>query len=451
MDKSASGSKAASTRAPAQTSYVPAGRLDPRRLLLLFGGLVVLVIVGLAAAFVWHLRTTTIANAKRDLTNLAAVLAEQTARTFQSADLILDAIGQQIAALNAAGRADKRALYQMFREKIAGAPQIKQVTFVSPDGRVVASSREYPSPDLYLGDREWFSALRNSIRTSDLIAKPLRTRVGGDWIVLVSRRIVRADGSFAGILNIGLDPHYFESVYRAATAMDGMAITLLRNDGTVLARYPDSETAIGKFFGDSPLFRDQQWKTNAVLDMAGTLDKTRRFYAPRVVTGYPLIVNPSIARAVVLASWRREATLVGSVAGASVVGIIILLLFLRRLFVQVEATDAALRISEERARSQAALLQDAVDALADGFVLYDAEDRFVMCNQRFRELRALNPASRAKRLRSSNTWLGTACVRNRAIRCRSRPRLEASFWPGQNARGPACSSWVPTRRAGCDS
>jgi PAS domain S-box-containing protein len=392
MHETASASETTSGRASI-TAPLPGARLDPRRQLLLFGGLVILVIVGLAFGFIWHLQNTTIANTKRDLTNLGAALAEQTARTFQSVDLVIDAIDQRLKVIDFSSRTDSRAVYLMFREKIAGVPQIKQVTFVGPDGHTIVSSREYPTPDIDLSDRDWFVQLRDKKSTADVIGKPVQARAGGEWLIVVSRRVTWPDGSFAGILNVSLDPAYFESVYKSATATAGMAITLLREDGTVLARYPDGQSAIGTSFGAGPIFRNQMWTLNNVVEIAGVFDREVRFYAPRAVNGYPLVINPSISRAVVLADWRREAILVGSVTGASVIAIFILLIFLRRLFVQVEAADAALRHSEERARGQAALLQDAVDALADGFVLYDADDHFVMCNQRFREIRAANPLS----------------------------------------------------------
>jgi len=47
--------------------------------------------------------------------------------------------------------------------------------------------------------------------------------------------------------------------------------------------------------------------------------------------------------------------------------------------------------AEERARVAQDRLRDAVEFLADGFVLYDSEDRLVMCNGRYREIHARNP------------------------------------------------------------
>ncbi len=47
--------------------------------------------------------------------------------------------------------------------------------------------------------------------------------------------------------------------------------------------------------------------------------------------------------------------------------------------------------AEERIRLAQERLKDAVEFLADGFVLYDADDRLVMCNSRYREIHARTP------------------------------------------------------------
>jgi PAS domain S-box-containing protein len=51
--------------------------------------------------------------------------------------------------------------------------------------------------------------------------------------------------------------------------------------------------------------------------------------------------------------------------------------------------------AEERARLAQELLRDAVEFMGDGFVLYDAEDRVVMCNGRYREMHAGTAAAMA--------------------------------------------------------
>ena len=56
-----------------------------------------------------------------------------------------------------------------------------------------------------------------------------------------------------------------------------------------------------------------------------------------------------------------------------------------RLEQEVERRTAQLVDSERRATKAHARLMDAIEAMQDGFVLYDAEDRLVLCNSRYRQ------------------------------------------------------------------
>src|ERR1700704_6387442 len=95
---------------------------DARRLLPVCGGIIVALIVGLAFGLLAYLRAVESENAEKEMSNLSAVLAEQTARTFQSVELILDAIEDRIKSLDVAG-ADANAVHVILHEKIADAPQ----------------------------------------------------------------------------------------------------------------------------------------------------------------------------------------------------------------------------------------------------------------------------------------------------------------------------------------
>jgi PAS domain S-box-containing protein len=52
----------------------------------------------------------------------------------------------------------------------------------------------------------------------------------------------------------------------------------------------------------------------------------------------------------------------------------------------VAPDDPAVAAALERAHSAEALLQDAIDSISEGFVIYDRDDRLVMCNDAYREL-----------------------------------------------------------------
>ncbi len=57
----------------------------------------------------------------------------------------------------------------------------------------------------------------------------------------------------------------------------------------------------------------------------------------------------------------------------------------RDVTLEVEA-EAEVRQAKERAEQAETMLRDAVDSISEGFVIYDSEDRLVMCNEAYRKL-----------------------------------------------------------------
>ena len=365
-------------RAAASDRPRAVGRPSSRSLLFMFSAVVIVMLVGMATALMIYLRANELRDADHQMINIGAALAEQTARTVQSVELVLDGIEDQIKPLGFS-RGDPAVLHAILAAKIAGVPQIKQATLIAPDGKAAAMSRAFPTPDLWLGDRPHFLRHRDDPNLRLSIGEPIQGRLTGEWLIIVSHRLEHADGTFAGVLDVALDPGYFEAVYRAATRAEGTAITLMRDDAVVLARYPREGATLGQQLVDSAIFRQIDSGALGAIHSVSRFTHEARIFAPSRVPGYPLIVNPSISEAVVLATWRNQVWFVGAAAIGATVAIILLMILLRA--------------SEARGRRQASMLQDAVNALPEGFVLYDAADRLVLCNERFRELRTRDPVT----------------------------------------------------------
>src|SRR5262249_44221965 len=50
-----------------------------------------------------------------------------------------------------------------------------------------------------------------------------------------------------------------------------------------------------------------------------------------------------------------------------------------------------LKLAEQQREQSARRLVDAIEAMSDGFALFDSEDRLLLCNQRLRELAHMTP------------------------------------------------------------
>ena len=62
----------------------------------------------------------------------------------------------------------------------------------------------------------------------------------------------------------------------------------------------------------------------------------------------------------------------------------------RRVEARTQRAEGELRAAEGRARAAEACLLDAIDSLNEGFVLFDPDDRLVLCNRKYRDLYAIS-------------------------------------------------------------
>ncbi|MBJ6124825.1 hybrid sensor histidine kinase/response regulator [Microvirga splendida] len=259
--------------------------------------------------------------------NLADVLAEQTERTFQAVDFTL--LGIRDAWTAAPDMPDNDLRFrESLTERLKALPYVRALYVIGPDG-FIAHDTDYPStPRVSLADRPYFKAHQQDPALGLHVAQPLRSRSVGVWFVSFSRRINRPDGSFGGIVVAAVEPRYFERFYGALSVGEDGFIALLMRDGTLLARSPVSEEAIGKSFAAvEPLNTHLSRSPQGVFWGASPIDGMTRVIGYRALGTVPAVVNVGLARQTVFRSWREHAAVV-SVSAAILLGLVIVLIVL---------------------------------------------------------------------------------------------------------------------------
>jgi signal transduction histidine kinase/CheY-like chemotaxis protein len=346
---------------------------------------VALLILVATAQQLMRVRDTTLENTERQMTRLDMVFAEQTGRAAETVDFILRNAIDALRQLPPDTQPHAAVMDDLLRHWVEGVRQVRGICITNKDGTIIFASGPPMQGDV---PRVLHAALvfHATHPEADLrISGPLH-ETDGVWTALMTRRVNTPDGSFNGIVSARLDLRYFEEFYQAVELHEGGTILLHLRDGTVLARYPHNEAAIGMSYADLPPFKDI-----LAHGMAGTvimdspLDGRARVLAIRALKAFPLVVNVSVGEKQVLASWRREAWFFG--AGALVVcGLLMTLMFLlanrsrqiERLVVEFRnAKDSAelanrrlVEQMEERERAEVALHQaqriEAVGRLTGG-------------------------------------------------------------------------------------
>jgi hypothetical protein len=110
------------------------------------GGLFIAVIVGLAAYDTLRSHRAALSETGRELDAQARVIAEQTARTLQTVDLVSRHIAEELRS-GKLDHLDARALHDYLHDQAVGLVQIAGLALVDARGRMMASSNVFPLPE----------------------------------------------------------------------------------------------------------------------------------------------------------------------------------------------------------------------------------------------------------------------------------------------------------------
>ena len=305
-----------------------------RTLIVATGAALLLTIAATLGVALYGARNSEIEAWREQLDGTALLLAEQTAHEMSAADLVLDSMLERIRLIGVRDGADlRRSLggreeFERLLERNRVLPQIDVASIVAADGQVINFSRSFPAPPINLAERDYFQAHHARADLGLYISAPVRNKGNGAWTFYLSRRISAPDGSFIGVVLVGISSRQISSFY-SKIKLDGQGtVTLFRRDRTVLARWPAEDAVLGTIASDVRSYEDIERQ----LRLAGTavddkvqsapgVARTRTLAAERVIPNYPLMIKVAIPEQVFLEQWRYFAGqlgLVGAVCGLAV-------------------------------------------------------------------------------------------------------------------------------------
>jgi diguanylate cyclase (GGDEF)-like protein/PAS domain S-box-containing protein len=336
--------------------------------------------------------------ARQNAATLAQAAVRQADDTFMTVDLALLAVARE--AETALDRDDFFGdLAEFLAERAATLPQVGGLFIFSEDGGWVANSLRNLPKDANNADRAYFIYHRDHPGSEIHIGRPLKSRVSGEWVLTLSRRLSRPDGSFAGVALATVPVSYLQSFYQQLD-VGGGEIALLRDDGDTLARQPFMEAALGASQANFTLFRAYQARpVEGAARASSVLDGADRDYAYRRSDRYPLLVMAGVSRAAWFTPWKEDALL----QGAAVLGLVLLAATGGAGYIRQRRRGLYL---ERRLRASERRLADLANNLPLLAMRLDAAHRVDFCNSAGRAWFALSP-HQARRLHLAELVGGT--------------------------------------------
>jgi diguanylate cyclase (GGDEF)-like protein/PAS domain S-box-containing protein len=367
-------------------------RSGPIRWLVVGGTLLIAAIAIGSVLMAQNFRERALRNSGRELENTVLLLAHHFDQQLQDFAVIQKDFVDHVRAIGINTAEDYRKrlsgqdIHRMLRSKIEALPYMGGVNVIDADGNLINSSTAWPAPKVNVADRAYFRTFRYDPNSPDVLIEPVHSRISGAWTILIVRKIVGPNGEFMGVVGRGIEPANFEKFFESVVLGEGATISMLHRDGTLLARYPHSSELMGRNFRNGPFEQQRIFGLNHFAGrFISPVDGEDRLISARALPHFPILMMATTTRAAALTDWREQIGLLISVAGASALAIAgVLIAIVRKLLEQHRASRERLTLEKQR-------LDRAVNNMTQGLLLFDAERRLVVCNQRYIEMYGLSP------------------------------------------------------------
>ncbi|MEY4751312.1 MAG: hypothetical protein RIQ60_3526 [Pseudomonadota bacterium] len=316
--------------------------------------------------------------AARDLANLTRVSEEHAERTLRSADQVIQFVKERYLA-----EGDKLDLIGLTQRGVIEAEHFNQVGVIDAHGLYALANRPITGR-LDLSDREHFKVHLTAERGELFVSRPLTGRATGKWSIQMTRRISRADGSFAGVVVVSMDPHYFGSFYSDLNLGQNGLAALYGMDGVARARRVGRLVEFGADASSSQMYRRiAAGQTAGSYVDVSMIDGVERIVHFRKLPHYPLVVVAGQALVDVYANHNRTRDALLLQGGMVSVLLLALAAALSRYLRQMRRDLQARQAAQQQVRDRTEQL-NAVFALSpDGFVTFDPARRLQFVNPAF--------------------------------------------------------------------
>jgi len=339
-------------------------------------GLVLLVQGIVTLAFLSRTREAVIATAHDTADRITRAVEASLNRNFVQVDAMLAGLPAVLAPLARNGRVDPADANRIIRELNNQNFTFRDVLLIGPNGLPVATalnvSRRRPLP-IPLGP----AFIETGPTAGGVsIGGPVRNPATGEWALFFARPITLPGiGPVTAVAEVPVP--VITGLLAVGGEAPGLRVTFERDDGTLLAALPHDEGRIGR-------------KLSApIAAFANLREAVSRFDGRPVLvsvrpTLYPtLMLAATIDIDAALANWRLDrdrALTISSAFAALMLALAAALLLWLRTRDRTETERAAWR----------ARLENALNSMSDGFVMFGPDQQLIACNERYKDFYILS-------------------------------------------------------------
>jgi len=277
--------------------------------LLLFALVTTLTIAGQTWWAIAQDKQQTLASETNNGLVAVRLLEEHASQTLQDAVHTLDRVARAVRA------SDQYESPTSIRGIVAShdlghSRHLKALQYVTPQGMSWISSPDYPTHQTEAAQSSHIQyLLKNPADDDAVVGHPYASAYDSQWVIPVARTLYNQRGLTMGVISVDIRLSYFGTLYSRVAKENKASVTLLSNQGFILARSPFEARYVDRDVTDSPLLDTlRNGAVEGSFNDATFLDDDDglKLYTYRKLVGFPITMVYARDHANVLASWENR-------------------------------------------------------------------------------------------------------------------------------------------------
>ncbi len=322
-------------------------RRQLRKPTLLLGLLVLLVVAAIWTVTLSQIRADRVdaleaENLKND--NLATFQQERVLRSLQLMEQALRAIRHEARD----GRGHE-PLAQHLATLGLPTDDVRLVSVINEMGKVTETTGVLPGPNY--ADRDYFQYHAEDPDERMRVGKPILGKATGEWVITLSLRISRPDGSFAGVVFIAVRPTFLMSGFPNQSLSPHATMGLFGLDGIARVRSNNGVVSFGDDASKSKMFQLLKESSTGRYVAQSTFDERVRTVSYRLLPAYGLVVSVGSALEDVATSLKSKESIYTGTALLCSALVVLMGLIVNHSWARIEGAPRRVRDSERKYRA----------------------------------------------------------------------------------------------------
>ena len=261
-------------------------------------------ILGVSGWREWAARDAVLRGAETEMANVARSLTQHAEDSFDLLDSGVVGVVSRLE-MDGTGSSTIAKIGNVLDVRRKAVPRIHGIAIIDDQGNWLTSPGTVGST---LSDDAFFRYHQLSPKREPYVGHPVKSLLEGEWVVTLSRRFNKPDGSFGGVVLATISSNYLAHFYKQFEIGRNSSAALVHGDGLILARNPGNDKFVGRSVADTALFRDASLqRPSGVYHFKSPLDGVERLSFFKRSSRYPLVLLATLDKTELLAPWRAAA------------------------------------------------------------------------------------------------------------------------------------------------